>query len=108
MAQCHLDGSATCHHFAVDPIVHLHSRPVMHAMRLPVLLLTPLFVAACANPRAEANVATALNDAANEIGGLKNDLGQLQLELDSLRTIVAKQDTTITHLAAVANVPITR
>ena len=80
----------------------------MHATRLLALVLMPLFAAACANPRAEANVATALNDAANEIGGLKNDLGQIQLELDSLRTIVAKQDTTITHLAAVANMPITR
>ena len=80
----------------------------MHATRRVALALITLFAAACANPRAEANVATALNDAANEIGGLKNDLGQIQLELDSLRTIVAKQDTTITHLAAVANVPITR
>lgn len=75
-----------------------------------LLILAPftLLATACANPRAEANVATALNDAANEIGGLKNDLAQVEVELDSLRTIVAKQDTTITHLAAVANVPITR
>ncbi|MDB4878403.1 MAG: hypothetical protein JWM41_4849 [Gemmatimonadetes bacterium] len=66
------------------------------------------FASACANPRAEANTVAALNDAANEIGGLKNDLAALQTELDSLRTVVAKQDTTIGHLAAVANVPITK
>ena len=82
----------------------------MRATRLLALALVPitLLAAACANPRAEANVATALNDAANEIGGLKNDLAQIQVEIDSLRTMVAKQDTTIAHLAAVANVPITR
>ena len=67
-----------------------------------------LAASGCANPRAEANVAAALNDAANEIGGLKNDLAAIQTELDSLRTVIAKQDTTIGHLAAVANVPITR
>ncbi|HTE45091.1 MAG TPA: hypothetical protein VK636_07595 [Gemmatimonadaceae bacterium] len=66
------------------------------------------FVAACSNPRTDANVAQALNDAASEIGGLKNDLAMLQTQIDSLRTIVAKQDTTIVHIAAVNNIPITR
>ena len=67
-----------------------------------------LLATACGNPRAEANTAQALNDAANEIGGLKSDLAQLETELDSLRGVVAKHDTTIAHLAAVANVPITK
>jgi len=63
---------------------------------------------ACSNPRTEANVAAALNDAATEIGGLKSDMAAIQAQLDSLRTVVAKQDTTIGHIAAVNNIPITR
>jgi outer membrane murein-binding lipoprotein Lpp len=62
-------------------------------------------VAGCSNPRSEANVAQALNDAANEISGLKNDLAQLQTELDSVRTTVAKQDTLIGRIMAVNNIP---
>jgi hypothetical protein len=63
---------------------------------------------ACGNPRSEANVAAALNDAANEIGGLKSDLAGIQAELDSLRVVVAKQDTTITRIAEVNHIPIAR
>ena len=59
----------------------------------------------CANPRAEANVAQALNDAANEMAGLKNDLAVLQTQLDSLRGVVAKQDTVIGRLAEVNHIP---
>ncbi|HXT17430.1 MAG TPA: hypothetical protein VN706_17450 [Gemmatimonadaceae bacterium] len=62
-------------------------------------------VAGCSNPRSEANVAQALNDAANEISGLKNDLAQLQTELDSVRMTVAKQDTLIGRIMAVNNIP---
>lgn len=59
----------------------------------------------CANPRTEANVAQALSDAASEIGGLKNDIALLQNQMDSLRTVVAKQDTIVNRIAAVNNIP---
>jgi len=62
----------------------------------------------CANPRTEANVAQALNDAAGEISGLKNDISDLQSQMDSLRTIVAKQDSTISRIAEVNHIPIVR
>lgn len=62
-------------------------------------------VAGCANPRTEANVAQALNDAANEMAGLKNDLAVLQTQIDSLRGVVAKQDTVIGKLAEVNHIP---
>lgn len=59
----------------------------------------------CANPRAEANVAQALNDAANEISGLKNDIAALQTEMDSLKETMAKQDTLISRIMALNNMP---
>ena len=74
--------------------------------RLPILALACLAaLSGCVNPRAEANVAQALNDAANEIAGLKNDLAVLQTQLDSLREMVAKQDTVIGRLAEVNHIP---
>ena len=75
--------------------------------RLSLLAVACAIVAisSCANPRAEANVAQALNDAANEMAGLKNDLAVLQTQLDSLRGVVAKQDTVIGRLAEVNHIP---
>jgi septal ring factor EnvC (AmiA/AmiB activator) len=63
---------------------------------------------ACGNPRSEAATAAALNDAASEIGGLKSDMAGIQEQLDSLRVVIAKQDTTIGRLADVAHVPVAR
>jgi septal ring factor EnvC (AmiA/AmiB activator) len=108
MRQSNLDGVRPHHHFSTGSIPHPQPLSAMAAPRLLILAASALLATACANPRAEANVASALNDAANEISGLKNDLAQVQTEIDSLRTVVAKQDTTITHLAAVANVPISK
>ena len=64
-----------------------------------------LLLSGCVNPRSEANVAQALNDAANEMAGLKNDLAILQTQLDSLRAALAKQDTVIGRLAEVNHIP---
>jgi peptidoglycan hydrolase CwlO-like protein len=72
----------------------------MRRMRSLVLASAVLYTASCTNPRAEAATAQALNDAANEIGGLKNDVAQLQADLDSLRTVVAKQDSVINRIVA--------
>ena len=72
----------------------------MRTLRLLALVFSTALVAACTNPRAEAAVAQALNDAANEIGGLKNDIAQLQTDVDSLRQVVARQDSAITRIVA--------
>jgi outer membrane murein-binding lipoprotein Lpp len=72
----------------------------MRTVRLLAMLLSTVLIAACTNPRAEAAVAQALNDAANEIGGLKNDIAQLQTDVDSLRQVVARQDSAITRIVA--------
>jgi len=55
-----------------------------------------------------ANVAQQLNDAAAEINSLRNDLAQVQGDLDSLRIVVIKQDSTISRIAAVNHIPISR
>jgi outer membrane murein-binding lipoprotein Lpp len=64
--------------------------------------VTPL---GCANPRAEAAMAQELNDAATEIGAMKGDVAQLQSDVDSLKHVIAKQDTVISRLVEVTHVP---
>jgi outer membrane murein-binding lipoprotein Lpp len=63
-------------------------------------VVSMLLIAGCVNPRSEAATAQALNDAANEINGLRQDMGQLQMDLDSLRQVVAKQDSAIAKITA--------
>jgi len=77
----------------------------MSRLTLAVFACCLVALSGCVNPRAEANVAQALNDAANEMAGLKNDLAVLQTQIDSIRGIVAKQDTVIGRLAEVNHIP---
>lgn len=72
----------------------------MRILRSLVLASTVLCTVTCTNPRAEMATAQALNDAANEIGGLKSDVAQLQTDLDSLRNVVARQDSVINRIVA--------
>lgn len=77
-------------------------------LRIAGLCLGALGLAAasaCVNPRTQAATAQALDDAASEIDGLKGDVAQVQADLDSLRQVVAHQDTVINRLAALNNVP---
>ena len=67
--------------------------------------VSALSTVGCANPKSEAATAQALNSAADEISGLRNDVSVLQTQLDSLRQVLAHQDTVIARLAALNNVP---
>jgi septal ring factor EnvC (AmiA/AmiB activator) len=80
----------------------------MHSTRFLFSSCQALSAAACMNPRVNANVAQQLNEAAAEINSLRNDLAQVQSDLDSLRTVVIKQDSTISRIAAVNHIPIYR
>lgn len=77
----------------------------MRLARFVILLGASALATSCATPREQAAIAQALNDAANEIGGLKSDVAQLQSDLDSLRQVVAKQDTIISRIAEVNHIP---
>ncbi len=64
-----------------------------------------LAATSCADPKAQAAIVQELNDAASEISAVKGDVGQLQNDVDSLRQVVAKQDTVISRLVEVTHVP---
>lgn len=88
------------------PLRHSPSR-THRSGRLALIIGAAIVVAplGCANPRAEAALAQELNDAATEIGAVKGDVAQLQSDVDSLKQVVAKQDTVISRLVEVTHVP---
>lgn len=70
--------------------------------------LALLVVAGCKNPRVDANTAEALIEFNTQLNTMQQDQALLQSQVDSLRGVVAQQDTIIRQLAAMANVPVPR
>lgn len=60
----------------------------------------------CRDPRAEANIAQAMTEVGTSISLLQQDYSFLQNEVDSLRQVIARQDTIIRQLATLAGVPV--
>ena len=75
-------------------------------MRPLLALLVALLLASCRDPRAEANIAEAMVQVGTEISAMRQDYALLQNQVDSLRGVVARQDTVITRLATLANMPL--
>jgi hypothetical protein len=70
------------------------------------VLLAAVLLSSCRDPRAEANIAEAMMQVGTEMSALRQDYAVLQNQVDSLRGVVARQDTLLAHLAAGANVPL--
>lgn len=75
-------------------------------MRLAALLLAVPLLGSCRDPRAEANIAEAMIQVGTEMSAMRQDLATLQNQIDSLRGVVAKQDTLIGRLASQASIPL--
>ncbi|HEY7233001.1 MAG TPA: hypothetical protein VH539_02575 [Gemmatimonadaceae bacterium] len=72
-------------------------------MRPLCVLLATLFLASCRDPRAEANIAEAMIQVGTEMSALRQDYAVLQGQVDSLRGVVARQDTVLARLVSIAN-----
>lgn len=68
-----------------------------------VLLISSL---SCRDPRAEANIAQAMMEVGTTLTELRQDLGDLHNQVDSLKFVAARQDTIITRLANLAGLPL--
>ena len=76
-----------------------------HILLVAAVTIVP---AACSNPRQLAYLNDQLNQAADAVADIRNTMSGMQDSIDSLRTVVAKQDSTIVKLAAATNVEIVR
>jgi hypothetical protein len=74
-------------------------------MRKALLIASVWMVSGCRDPRAEANIAQAMTEVGTTINSMQQDYALLQHELDSLRQVVARQDTIIGRLAGMAGLP---
>ena len=57
------------------------------------------------NPSADAATAEMLTEFSNQLAALNQDHAELQNQVDSLRSVVARQDTVVRRLANMAGVP---
>jgi hypothetical protein len=63
-------------------------------------------LSSCRDPRAEANIAQAMTNVGTQFSAMQQDYAVLQSQVDSLRGVVARQDTIIGRLASMAGLPI--
>jgi hypothetical protein len=59
----------------------------------------------CRSPQSDAYLIEQLGQMADELNASRQQAADLQSQIDSLRVIVAKQDTLLTRLAGMAGVP---
>ncbi|MDQ2664532.1 MAG: hypothetical protein M3Z05_00810 [Gemmatimonadota bacterium] len=73
------------------------------------LTLVPLALVgamSCRNPAADATLAEQMHQVADELNGARQEAATMHDQIDSLRAVVAKQDTLLRQLAGMANVPV--
>ena len=77
----------------------------MYATRRLFLVSAVVPLTSCVNPRVQENMAQAMTEFGNEMAAMRQDLGDLQNTVDSLRQVAAKQDTIIGRLTTLAGIP---
>ena len=73
-------------------------------VRLPVVAL--IGAMSCRNPTADANMAEQMRQVGDELNASRQEAAAMHDQLDSLKIVVARQDTLLRQLAAMANVPV--
>jgi hypothetical protein len=77
-------------------------------MRASALALLPPLLLACTNPTASADLAQQLQEMGDAISETRGEAALLRSELDSLRGVIARQDTIVRQLSSMAGVPYPR
>jgi hypothetical protein len=76
--------------------------------RAAVALILTLTCTACPASKADVAMSEQIIQLGDGLNDLRQDTSALQQQVDSLRAIVAKQDTVIRQLANLAGVPLAR
>lgn len=71
---------------------------------VPILLVS--LAAACRSPKADAAIAEQMQQMGDELNAVRQDNALTAERVDSLRVLVARQDTLLRQLASMANVPV--
>jgi hypothetical protein len=62
-------------------------------------------ITGCRSPQSDAYLLEQMKQMADELNASRQQAADMQAQLDSLRAVVAKQDTLLTRLAGMAGVP---
>jgi len=73
-----------------------------------IALIAATAVSGCTGPQALAGLQEQLNQAADAVNDININMSVMQSTIDSLRVVVANQDTTIARIANATGVPISR
>lgn len=89
----------------------MRTHPLPTAARAPwravgsIALVLAATLAGCVrNPAADAAAAQALTDLGDQLGAIRQETASLQDQVDSLRLVVARQDSVLRRLANMAGV----
>ncbi len=80
----------------------------IHIRQLFLPLLAGAALAGCTTPASAARQAQQLNDIGDQLNELRTENATLENIVDSLRTVVAKHDTTLTRLGGATGVAIVK
>jgi hypothetical protein len=96
-----VDRAAARRHLGAMPTPSRRNLIVRRCMLVAVLAS----VASCRSPQSDAYLLEQLKQMGDELNASRQQAADLQTQIDSLRTVVAKQDTLLTRLAGMAGVP---
>ena len=74
-------------------------------LRAGSIALALALAAGCRSPQSDAYLIEQIRQMADELNASRQQTSDLQTQLDSLRSVVARQDTLLTRLAGMAGVP---
>ena len=81
------------------------SRSSRARIRVAALACALTLFAGCRNPQADAYVAEQLQALGDEVNAARQQEADMQGQIDSLRMVVARQDTLLNQLASMAGLP---
>ena len=74
-------------------------------LRAGWIAATLVLVAGCRSPQSDAYLVEQINQLGDELNASRQQAADLQSQLDSLRGVVARQDTLLTRIAGMAGIP---
>ena len=81
--------------------------PILSSRRLPLraaLVATALTLAGCRSPQSDAYLIEQIRQMGDELNASRQQASDLQAQIDSLRGVVARQDTLLTRIAGMAGI----